>query len=266
MKIAAVTMVKDEAEIIEYTLAYMASEVDEIIVADNLSSDETVEVLASLNLPCSLVLTNDDEVGYYQSRKMTDLAFLAKERGADWVIPFDADEIWRSSDGSIREALSRVVSPVAGFSLYNYFPCPGDDQEARNPFQRIYHRDASPAPLPKVAVRPVPGLVIEQGNHGASINGRKVPDPRSGLRADPPIVGVVRHFPWRSFEQFELKVRNGAAAYQATDLPEEMGSHWRGYGRVLDELGPEGLRTGIWERWFYNPDGVDLVYDPVNPL
>ena len=31
-------------------------------------------------------------------------------------------------------------------------------------------------------------------------------------------------------EQFVSKVRNGAAAYAATDLPPEAGAHWRQYG------------------------------------
>ena len=63
-------------------------------------------------------------------------------------------------------------------------------------------------------------------------------------------------------EQFVKKCRNGAAAYAATDLDEGVGAHWRMYGSILDEAGEEGLRSAIWDQWFFDPP-VRLIADPV---
>lgn len=248
----AVTMVKDEADIIAYTLKHLAAEgVDGIIVADNLSTDGTRDILDSLQLPCELVVLDDPEVAYYQSDKMTGLAKQAFHRGAGWVLPFDADELWCSPNAAtlgqfFRDVPRRCEGVKA--ALYNYFPVGVEDSDP-NPFKRITKRDAHPAPLPKVAIRSGRNFQIHQGNHG--VTGRK--NLASGLQ--------VHHFPWRSYEQFERKVANGYKAYLATDLPEESGGHWRSYGRVLEEGGREALRD-LYTTWFANPPDIDLVDDP----
>lgn len=249
----AVTMVKDEVDVIGYTLSHLANEgVAGIIVADNMSSDGTRDLLEGLTLPCELKILEDTEVAYYQSRKMTALASSAFEFcGADWVIPFDADELWCSPGASLAAALGNIgpsVDAVAA-QLYNHFPSVGQPMDP-NPFKSVVMRDSKPAPLPKVAIRSTPQeFVIHQGNHGVS--GRTAV--KSRLQ--------VHHFPWRSYEQFESKVRNGYKAYVATDLPEEIGGHWRSYGRVLEEHGPDALR-GIYETWFTDPVDVRLIRDP----
>jgi hypothetical protein len=123
-------------------------------------------------------------------------------------------------------------------------------------------RRAVPAPLPKVAVRAVPGVVIHQGNHGATFPDSPVP----------PIIKhllTIHHFPYRSPEQMIRKARNGAAAYAATDLPEEVGQHWRGYGRMSDEQITEAFHKWYWREDPTVPVEIDgeqqsaLVEDPV---
>src|SRR5690606_6750737 len=128
------------------------------------------------------------------------------------------------------------------------------------------YRRAAAAPLRKVACRRHPDLVIHQGNHSATFPGVRHPLTITGELE-------VRHFPYRSPEQFISKIRNGAAAYAATDLPENVGSHWRQYGRYLDEHGEEAVIEDIYRKWFWRSDPGDvvidgerqeaLVYDPV---
>lgn len=257
----AVTMVRDELDVIEYTLRHLASEgVDGIIVADNGSVDGTFEWLKTLedqtDLGCHFMLLQDPEVGYYQSRKMTTLVDIARQMGADWVIPFDADEVWWADGGSLHDVVAKLdaadLQPRAA-ALHNYFPTKNPPKNTPNPFQRILRRDPQPAPLPKVLVRPVPGIQIHQGNHGATVPGVLPRYLRSSLH--------VGHFPWRSYAQFERKVRNGLEAYRATDLPEDMGAHWRSYGEMLETHGPDALRAH-YETWFEDP-AIALVTDPV---
>jgi hypothetical protein len=249
MSLWAVTMVRDELDILPYTLEHLVFEgVDGIIVADNLSNDGTWDWLSDheASFECEFVLTRDLERGFYQARKMTRLAHQAFDRGADWVIPFDADELWFGRD---RLAATFAAAPrfADGLSatLYNHFLSSLDPSAVTqpNPFLRFVHRDPAPASLAKVAVRRRPDVAIEQGNHGAH---------GEGLFEIVESDLTIAHLPYRSFEQFRRKVVNGAAAYRATTLSETMGRHWRNYGQLLDEGGDEALRD-VYETYFSDP-------------
>lgn len=263
MKLWAVTRVKDELDILPYTFEHLVSEgVDGILISDNESTDGTLEWLTAKHrwwhqntLTCHYWMDTfvDHDVAYYQSAKMTALVDEAFERGADWVIPFDADECWYSSDGrTLKEFFSHAPRvDVVKAALHNYFPTSDDDHRQPNPYRRIQHRDPDPAHLPKVAVSRR-GVIIDQGNHGAS-GFPHLTHSDSTL--------VVGHFPWRFPEQFERKIYNGSRAYAATNLPDHIGTHWRDLGHILDREGPEGLRA-VFDQWYCDPD-IDLERKPV---
>lgn len=250
MTTIAVTMVRDEADIIAATLANMLTQVDHVIVADNLSTDDTGRI--AYELGATVII--DSDPAYRQSEKMTRLAEFARQRGADWIIPFDADEIWYSPFGRIGDVLEAlpVQYAIATADLYDHVAT-GLDPNDNNPVQRIRWRRRERGALPKVACRSSIPVTIEQGNHSAvfptdSISGQL----------------VVRHYPYRSVEQFIRKAANGAAAYAATDLPEHVGQHWRGYGRILAEHGEEAL-ADVFRRWFWVDDPTNddtLILDP----
>lgn len=255
-------MVRDEADIIGTVVAHMQSQVDHVIVADNGSTDGTREILEGLGVE----IIDDPEIGYYQSRKMSALAQRAIEAGADWIVPFDADEVWSAKGGTISEALALMPDEahMAEAALFDHVAT-GADPEADNPVSSMPWRRTAQAPLRKVAVRALPGVVIEQGNHGAKFPGVSHPLAVSGWLE-------VRHFPYRSARQFIRKAKNGAEAYAATDLPESAGGHWRGYGRILAEQG-EAACASVFIKWFFRDDPTQpieiegerqppLIYDP----
>lgn len=253
-----VSMVKDEADIVEHTIRHMLTQVDRVLVADNGSSDGTRDILVRLMDEVGdrrLVVTDDAEPGYYQSAKMSALAHEAGRRGADWVVPFDADECWRSPWGRVGDVLAGLpeTESIALAALYDHVPTDRDDPTEPNPFRRIRWHRLDRAPLWKVAVRPTVRVTIEQGNHGAHYNVESTPNP----------VLEVRHFPYRSAEQMVRKAVNGKAAYDATDLPEDLGSHWRGYGAIVEGSGPEALH-GVFYEFFHSthPERDGLVEDP----
>lgn len=258
---AAVTMVKDEADIIATTIRHMLTQVDCLIVADNMSNDATDTILSDVALDHpELLIVDDHEIAYQQSKKMTRLAHLAHETwGADWIIPFDADEIWyspffdRIADHLNETAEQWLVMPA---DVYDHVATGLDDQTESDPTKRIEYRRVEPLPLPKVACRWRRDLTIEMGNHGARYHG--------GATVHETQL-VVRHFPYRSVDQLIRKVRNGAAAYAATDLGEQYGAHWRQWGQILDQSGPEAIDE-LFHEWYYDPDpnraDTDKLFDP----
>lgn len=297
--VAAVMLCKDEADIVGFTIEHLLEQLDRVYVTDNLSTDGTVEILHDLrdrHGADRIRVGIDEEVGYWQSRKTTELAMLAYEDGFHWVIPVDADEFWHAADYSrtIKQFLEGTPPDVqmVGAELFNHLPtaadppthcptcndtgkhfavagegyvtyevdrvdgasyvlCPQCGGEAEpNPFRRLRWRQREHAPLGKIACRLRPDLVIHAGNHGASTTGTALTG--AGL--------VVRHFSWRSAEQYVRKIRNGEAAYAATDLPESTGLHWRMFAGKPDEAIADCFR-----QWYWSADpwkDTTLISDP----
>lgn len=278
-------LVKDEVDVIEHTVRHLLShDIAEVIVADNLSTDGTFDLLTALaGADERVIVRTDQEQAYYQSEKTTRLAQEALERGHQWVIPCDADELWYAPEGrSLRDWLDAtgLENQMVKAAIYNHVvsalddpascdhgfavgdeACPtcGDPVENRcdpNPFTRIRYRKRVPLDRQwgKVACRLRPDLVIAQGNHGASTRG-------TGRTGD----GLeIRHFPYRSADHFVRKAINGYAAYRASKLPEGIGAHWRAYGQAVEEGGEEAGRAWFYDAFFStDPERDDsLVYDP----
>jgi glycosyltransferase involved in cell wall biosynthesis len=248
MRTIGVTMVRDEADIIDATVRHMLDEVDAVLVADNLSTDDTPAILRGIQRdhPDRVTIVDDPDPAYRQSDKMTALARRARlELGADWVVPFDADEIWYSPFGRVAEVLEGVAPQwlIVPAPLYDHVATADDDTRVTDPVRRIRWRRPDPNPLRKVACRWRADLVIAQGNHDALYTGR-------GTYFDPLL--VVRHYPYRSVDQLIRKVRNGAAAYAAAgdSVPDDAGAHWRQWGELLEHVGEHAIAE-IYSTWYY---------------
>lgn len=251
--IYGVALIKDEADIIERTISHMLGQVDRVIVADNRSTDGTRQILDRMDVE----VVDDPVLGHWQSRKITTLAERARAEGATWVVPFDADELWFARLGRVGDVLEAIPPAAQLVEAVIFDHVPTADARGGDPVERMGWRRAQQEPLHKVACRPQDGLTVHQGNHCADYG---TPFPlwvRDQL--------VIRHFPYRSPEQFISKARNGSAAYAATDLPEDMGAHKRLYGRLLEEGGEQALRAYYAERFYVeDPENApSLTYDPV---
>jgi glycosyltransferase involved in cell wall biosynthesis len=238
MQLWAVAMIKDEADIIAHTLRHLETEgVDGIIVADNMSTDGSREIVEALKLDCQLLCVTDPDPAYHQSRCISDLVQDAFACGADWVIPFDADEVWYQPNGTLRDAFAAITrtstAHCARARLYNYYPTSNDSVTETNPYLRIRHRHPEPSTLRKVAVKRGSPVVIAHGNHEAT---------RAGHFVTIESAIEIAHFPWRGWERFHRKIRNGYAALNLSDCDDETGAHWRLYGQLLEQRGPDALK------------------------
>ena len=220
----AVGLVRDEVDIIETTVVNLLSQgVERVVVADNLSTDGTSEVLARLARTGPVTVLADRLVPYYQAEKMTLLARAAARGGAGWVLPFDADEVWLAPGTTVAAWLAHCEAAVVQAPVYNHVPTVDDDPGDPDPVTRLRWRKAEPNRLHKVVFRAHARARLDQGNHGVHRRGPRA----QGLE--------VRHFPYRSEEQFVRKVRQGSAALADSELPVESGKHWRGLGGNDDD-------------------------------
>lgn len=263
LRVWSISLVKDEADVFRYTLDHLLEqELDGILIADNMSTDGTRELIHSYarRYPKLIIPLDDKEKAWFQSRKMSELARLAHERGADWILPCDADEWYRMSDGTpVGDTLRRYdpIGPnVVRASVTNYFATGRDDTSDPNPYSRMQRREA-PIALGKVAFRWQDGIVIADGNHSVQIGNERLTEYEIGLE--------MRHIPYRSADQFAKGVVNGYAAMKATGWKDDRGGHWWLYGRHLDANGEEGLRDW-WREHFYFPipeREAKLIHDPI---
>lgn len=251
MTVIAISVVKDEADIIATTVRNMVEQVDRVIVADNLSTDGTRDILADLAHEFGVEVHDDREVAHLQGEKMTALAHRAGEQGAAWVVPFDADEMWVSARGPVGPALRGVLTNFMAVAapIYDHLATGLDKAEADepNPVLRMQWRRRAPCRLVKVAARYRHDLVIAQGNHSVMYG----PQPAAGLGG----LLSIHHYPVRTPAQLIRKVRNGAAAHVAAGdrLPPDSGAHWRDWGKLLEAHGPEMIER-VFTEWKFHPN------------
>lgn len=144
MKLVAVSVVKNEADIIEAFVRHTAAWVDRHLIFDHQSTDGTREILAELvREGLAVDLFGGQATTNLQQQRSNFLTRLAvAEYAADWVFPLDADEILVASD---RPTLERVLEsgppnqPLA-LGLHNFLPAQGDDKTIRNPILRLRYR------------------------------------------------------------------------------------------------------------------------------
>jgi hypothetical protein len=208
MKLIAVSIVKNEADIIEAFVRHTHALVDHHLVFDHASTDGTRQILAELvreGLPLSLF--TDDHLGKLQQQRSNHLARLAcSDHQAEWVLPLDADEILVTPD---RAALERELAGCpAGrplrLTLLNYYPTTADDAAEVNPVRRLRHAARTPLRTPKVFVsRDLAtdrAVSAGMGSHALYRSGQALPDHPASAECR------LAHFSLRSPVQLILRV------------------------------------------------------------
>jgi len=252
--IVGILMVRDEADVIGYTLAHLLAEgVDHILVSDNGSRDDTRRILDLYAEGGKVTVLDDPDPAYEQAAKMTRLAHMAHGMGATWVVPCDADEVIYSPDGrTLAEFLADCTADVVEITGFDHIATGADDPVVPNPFLRIQHRRAEPQRLPKVLFRATPSSALEMGNHGVT-----------GVGTNRVRALELRHFQYRSLEQAARKLRQGKEAYDATDPMSFVGLNYRrGYFGTHWSEGAAMDDTELASWWVDLTNEPDLIHDP----
>lgn len=247
MRTVCVTMVRDEADIIGHTLTHLlAQPVDLIVVADNLSTDNTRNILDRHTQTDPRVLVVDDpDPAYNQADKITALAATHTQPG-DWVIPFDADELWFNLDQLPNLEAWIVEVPTRRFIPTRDLPadvCPACHIDTYVPAQDGYDG------APKICFRWQAQARILQGNHDVNAE---------GPRQTGPVVN--HHYQYRTREQARRKVTTGAHAYAAAPTQSaDNGFHWKQLAALTDHDFDQW-----WHDYTHTP-GLLTATGPRNP-
>jgi hypothetical protein len=234
VKLVAVSVVRNAADVVELFVRHHAAFFDRMLIADHASRDGTLEMLQELrDAGAPLDLTRETRARFEQAEVATALMRrAAREYGADWVLPLDADEFLTSdADPGLRPLLARL-SPERAYALpwRTWVPTPGDPPGEPHLFRRVTWRRRSEAKQYWKVV--VPGRLaasprISLGHGGHVLWERRGPLRRKLAREPAPDL-YLAHFPVRSAEQLAAKVLAGWPALLAA-APENdaQGFHWR---------------------------------------
>ena len=283
MESLGISMVKNEADIIEAFVRHNLAFMDMLAILDNDSSDGTREILLQLQQEGLPVIVFDDPVvAYFQAEKVTMVyRKVVPQFNPRFVFLLDADEfIVASSREALYEEL-RSLRPGTQAQYYwrTYIPAPsGPEGDPSDPLRSITHRMAVEdrwsksiiATKPKIDMK----LRIQQGSHDVKFAGRSLP--KVELRNV-----ALAHFPVRSVDQITSKVLVGWIAYLERNRHRRWprrrpragdGFQWkvlydriiRGPGLTTEDLTKEALKYAQSSQGAFKwPQ--DVVRDPVEP-
>lgn len=244
MQTVSLTMVKNEEDIIESFVRYNLRSIDHMFIADNLSTDGTVDILQALKaegLP--LTLTTDYDQALKQNDKMTAMYRDAfRKHSFEYVFLLDADEFLdldRDEMISLREShggatayyVKRVnflyggeIADGENLSIFDIMSIP--DTIPASDKSMIFHEAGKCG-----------GFKIGNGNHHVRDWSRTQPEVSVKPEKD---FALIRHLPLRSVEQYMRKSLLGWFALQLREAgvnaaKQTVGSHWRTQYRLILE-------------------------------
>lgn len=209
MRLVAISVIKDESDIIELFLRINSRVVDKFYILDNGSCDTTLGIVNMLQEEgIDISIFSQPSLDYQQGDMILKLlkTAAAKEQ-FDWAFILDADEFINISREEIEKQLVKIPrTAVASLKWSTWIPNGDDYEKHLNPlwscFRRLKKelRDFEKIIIPYQLVNTIR---IGSGNHEAFYdNGMKIPNALLSC-------GTLDHVPVRSSRQLMSKIMIG---------------------------------------------------------
>lgn len=271
MKIISITLVKNESDIIESFVRYNLNVLDEMIILDNGSTDETWEILNNLrneNLPIHIY--QDKDKNYEQDIKTTSLLKKAiKEFNADIICPLDVDEFITSDTGNPRKIIEQMKPDTYFLIKWRTYVPLGNENNAEKfiPSKIINCFDDKMEKYYKVIIPKELfinyNVKLAMGNHNIIFDDRyknvihpiKIDDLR------------ISHFPLRSKEQTMSKILVGwPNMLSRLNHIEGQGNHWE---KIFNKIKKQHDLTNndlieFTKVYCFDSDDVEFYEKPIN--
>lgn len=263
-----VSVVKNEADIIEWFVRFNLRYLDVLVVMDNGSSDATPWILKRLQaegLP--LVSVSDNEPGHFQSRRLTALTRICTETlFPEYIMAFDADEfiVARSREALLEELRRDAGDAVALIRWKTFVPTARDDQGVRSALSRIQHRrekersDIGKAIIPARLLSGAEFKLME-GSHGLRIPNNEV---AHVFLAN----ARLAHFPVRSTAQVVIKILIGQLSNMLNPgIRDGNAFHWKSiYDKVRIDWSTTQDEIEQFAREYSDFNSSGYVRDPLS--
>jgi hypothetical protein len=236
MKLAAISMIRDESDLVGTFLRHLAALFDLVFLLDQRSSDGTTEVIKrACQLRPGWSHWHMDFAGRHQKEVTTLFMARAFDAGADAVFFLDCDEFIDVRTRTDLEAAAVRMLGLTTPGIFSWKACVPLrlDRWTFTPRDKVWIAGQA-TPVEKIAVPRTlflakPGLCIAQGSHSVLDHaGNKIP---AGIP-----IGSLIHLPVRSRQQFLQKVITSAFANLAKNNPmTHEGVHKRRFLEVISE-------------------------------
>ena len=229
--IAAIAAICNERDIIEMSVRHVLAEgIDHIYMSVGPCTDGTAEVVEGLSKETGqMSVKHDADPVFRQANVMNGLAGWAAAEGAEWIVPFDADEFPYALDGS-------TIADVLQESPHNKF------------FMRMYRhhswndREVAFKPHPKVIYRWSPDARLVMGQHDVSIVDAAYD------------VFALREWQYMNFESFVAKRDLWLRSIDSAD---------KAAGEVIHYTRLEGYDENRMQAEWDAMMAIETVFDPI---
>jgi len=233
-KIAAISMVKDEADIIELFIKINNKHIDHFYIVDHSSTDKTLEILVAMqNAGYPITVMTYGEIQYNQVLVTNSLLKIAtKSNEYEFIIPLDADEFLYNPNPIDLISILRTEIGEGNCGLMkwvNYAPLSDSYFTSESPlFDLFRKRNSEPTQFYKVIIPNELAKIgsITMGNHQFLINGNNT--------SYSVVTPFLQHCPVRSSEQIIAKSIIGSHRFSLKpDRKPGEGFHWDNISELI---------------------------------
>jgi hypothetical protein len=230
VKIIAVSTVRNEEAIIGKTLDHLfAQGITQVLLSDD-SDDDTRSVYGTYGPEVRWLYCEDP---FDQSNEVTRLAHHARDMGADWIIPFDADEFWKSTEpGTVRRTLEGVNPNITTIYAPMFLHVTWEE------------RAIIQKPLGKCCFRPHTDMQVMWGSHHISNPGEAI----HGILQ-------IRELQYQSWDHFLQKIERSRELHSKPSTPKDVGTHMQ---RLI------GMDETALRAWWNEHLATPTVVDPIS--